>query len=178
MVDWAKELLKNPAGTPASRLKLLNDAFSRAAGRQMIYSGGFTSVSKGTGLLAYDKSTELSTELGRLYGLKFTYKEFGTAVDPFSTAMAKSDYDGKLLFLELSFQGGGAHAIGVRGGAEILVFDPNLGEHKIARTGTNASDFAKALWARYASWNMTISQWVLREMESQSTVFDFWKNKK
>jgi len=177
MIDWTKDLMKNPAGTPASRLKMLNEAFTKAAGRQLIYSSGFTSRSGGTGTLAYDKNTELSSELGRLYGLKFTYKEFGTAVDPFSTAIAKPDYSGKFLYLELSFQSGGAHAIGIRGGTDILVFDPNLGEHSVSTTGTTCQTFSQALWSQYTAWGLVITQWVLREMEGQSTVFDLWKSK-
>jgi hypothetical protein len=176
MVDWIKDLMNNPAHSNTERKKVLEDAFTLAAGRQRIFASGFSSASKGTGTLTYDKSTDLSTELGRLYGLKFTYKEFGTAVDPFSTALLKTDYQDKYLYLEISGSWG-AHAIGLHAATTILVFDPNLGEFSLSRSGTAVRDFSQALWAKYTSWNFTITQWILRQVEKKSTVFEMWKAK-
>jgi hypothetical protein len=176
MVDWIKDLMNKPAHTIAERKKVLEDAFTLAAGRQRIYSSGFSSASKGTGMLTYDKITELMTELGRLYGLKFTYKELGTAVDPFSTALLKSDYQDKYLYLEISGSWG-AHAIGLYAATTILVFDPNLGEFSLSRSGTTVRDFSQALWAKYASWNFTITRWVLFQAEKKETVFKMWQDK-
>ena len=177
MIDWIKDLMNHAAHTATERKTVLDNAFTLAAGRQRVYTAGRETASKGTGTMAYDKSTDLSSDLGRLYGMKFTYKEFGTAVDPFSTAVVKSDYQDKFLYLELSGSGW-AHAIGLRGATTVQVFDPNLGEFGLSRSGTAVRDFSQLLWAQYTSWNLVITQWILREVEKQSTVFDFWKSKK
>jgi hypothetical protein len=177
MVDWIKDLMNKPAHTIAERKKVMEDAFTLAAGRQRIFTSGFSSASKGTGTLTLDKMTGLMTELGRLFGLKFTYKELGAAADPFSTALLKTDYQDKYLYLDISGSWG-AHAIGIYAATAILVFDPNLGEFSLSRSGTAVRDFSQALWAQYGTtWQFTISRWVLVQVEKKSTVFEMWKDK-
>ena len=88
----------------------------------------------------------------------------------------KADYKGKYIHLNISGSWG-AHEIGLYGAPRILVFDPNFGEFRLSRSGTTVRDFSQALWAKYASWNFTITRWVLFQAEKKETVFKMWQDK-
>lgn len=184
MIEWTRDYMASPAGSASARKATVEGKFKMAAMRQMAYEDAFkvTSYDPSTrsgGGMGYEKIAEMLTAMGRQFGVKFEYSEWGSSYDPFATAVVKKKYWDRFLYLDLQFTGGGGHAIGVRctKGA-IEVFDPNLGEFKVSTTGTAVKTFASLLWAQYATWSLPVGHWGLLLMDQQESVMSMFQKGK
>lgn len=168
VIEFLKQL--EDGADPEDLNEILKDNLRLAAGRQKIFSSGWSDM----GNKGRVSQTKLLTRLGDHTGIKAKLLAKGDSFDPVVTKVCANPE--KHIYAYLKFPKG-AHAIYVlylADGEVLLMFDPNFGILG-AEGDIDIKQMMSLLWAEYGSYGMPVKSWSLYSLVLKETVMQKWQ---